>query len=102
METRNETVYTPESPLKSPIQLLKTIFSENWARRGLCAQLFKRNIKSQYRQTFLGLLWVFLPAIASAAIWIFLHSFRVVQFQNELEHSTYLAHVVTGMFFWQS
>lgn len=102
MDRPDEILYTPEPILRNPIRLLGRIFSENWARRGLCAQLFLRNIKAQYRQTFLGLFWVFLPAIVSAAVWIFLHSFRVVHFESELSQSQYLIHVVVGLFLWQS
>ncbi|MEE2641756.1 MAG: ABC transporter permease [Planctomycetota bacterium] len=99
-----ETVYSPASPLRDPIALLRKILRENWERRELCSQLFWRNIKTQYRQTMLGILWVFLPAIISALIWIFLHSFRVIRFSDagEISQTAYILHVLTGMFLWQS
>lgn len=97
-----EIVYTPESPLRNPFRLLVQIFRENWARRELCSRLFWRNIKGQYRQTFFGFLWIFLPAIATAAVWIFLYSLRIVQFENGLSQQQYMAYVLTGMILWQS
>lgn len=102
MKPAPEIVYTPEAPLRNPFQLLRRIIADNWERRELCAQLFWRNIKAQYRQTFLGLLWIFLPAIVSAAVWIFLFSFRVVQFDNPVSQSQYIAYVLVGMILWQS
>ena len=102
MKPARETVYTPEPPLKNPFRLLKQIVVDNWERRELCSQLFWRNIKAQYRQTFLGFLWIFLPAIVTAAVWVFLYSFRVVQFDDGLTQSQYVAYVLVGMILWQS
>lgn len=97
-----ETVYTPDPPLRNPWGLLQTIFRDNWERRELCAQLFWRNIKAQYRQTFFGFLWIFFPAIASSMVWLFLHSFRVIQFDREIAGGNYLLYLLVGMVLWQS
>lgn len=102
MKPVHETIYTPDTPLRNPLQLMGRIVRENWERKELCIQLFWRNIKAQYRQTFFGLLWVFLPAIMSAAVWVFLYSFRVVRFDDPVSQSQYIAYVLTGMILWQS
>lgn len=101
MKPAPEITYTADPPLRNPLRLLRQIVSENWERRELCAQLFWRNIKSQYRQTFLGFIWIFLPAIISAAVWVFLYSFRVIQFENGMTQNQYVAYVLVGMILWQ-
>lgn len=102
MKPAKETVYTPAPPLRNPLRLLKQIIQDNWDRRELCAQLFWRNIKSQYRQTFLGFLWMFLPAIVTTAVWVFLNSFRVINFDSGMSQGEYIAYVLVGMILWQS
>ncbi|MDB4794385.1 MAG: ABC transporter permease [Pirellulaceae bacterium] len=102
MKPIEEIVYTPEPPLYHPGGLLKKIFSENWDRRELCGRLFIRNISVQYRQTLLGLTWLFLPAIASSMVWLFLQSFRVIQFKGDYTSGQYLLFVLIGMVLWQS
>ncbi len=37
-------------------------------------QLAKRDISAQYRQSYLGILWAFIPPLATAFVWIFLNS----------------------------
>lgn len=40
--------------------------------------MFVRDTKALYRQSFLGYLWILLPPLATAAIWIFLSDQRLV------------------------
>ena len=39
----------------------------------LAKQLAKRDIKSQYRQSYLGMLWAFITPLTTATVWIFLN-----------------------------
>jgi len=96
-----ETLYTPDPPLRNPLRLAVAIFVENWSRRELCFQLFARNIKSQYRQTILGFLWLVFPALATTFVWLFLRG-TVVNFgDSEQSSSAYLLYVLVGMILWQ-
>lgn len=54
--------------------LLKDSVQDILNSRFLAFQLAKRDISAQYRQSFLGTIWAFAPAIATAAVWIFLNS----------------------------
>ncbi|MEL6495209.1 MAG: ABC transporter permease [Cyanobacteria bacterium J06623_7] len=58
-----ETIYTPESKIKHPGSLLQLMWRDLLASRGLAWQLMVRDIKAQYRQSFLGVFWAFLPPI---------------------------------------
>lgn len=101
-EHRKVTVYTPESGLRSPGKLVADMFrdmiSENC--RDLAWRLFVRNISSQYRQSILGFVWIFLPPIVSAAVWIFLQSQKVVNFGETAV--PYPVYVLTGNLIWMA
>lgn len=62
-----EVVYTPESKLKHPIQLFQQMWRDLLAARELAWRLMMRDISAQYRQSFLGIAWAFLPSIIMAA-----------------------------------
>lgn len=62
----NEKIYTPESKIKHPLMLFKFMWRDLLASKGLAWQLMIRDIKAQYRQSFLGIFWAFLPPIFMA------------------------------------
>lgn len=45
----------------------------------LARQLAERDIKAQYRQSYLGILWAFLTPLATAAVWVFLNYSGTIQ-----------------------
>lgn len=49
---------------------VRDLFSSNF----IALQFAKRDIKAQYRQSYLGLLWLFITPVANAAIWMVLKS----------------------------
>lgn len=60
-------VYSAESKLKHPYKLLKEMITDLIASRELAWQLMVRDISAQYRQSFLGIFWAFVPPIVTAA-----------------------------------
>jgi len=62
------TIYTPESQLRHPRQLLRAMFHDLKASRELAWRLFGRNISSQYRQSMLGYFWAFLPPLFTTLV----------------------------------
>lgn len=101
MQTSDKvTVYTSQSEVRDPIGMFKNIFSDFWSGRELGWRLFLRNLKGLYRQTLLGLFWVFLPPIANTAVWVFLRGQNVFSFDEmEVEGTIY---ILTGMILWQA
>lgn len=61
-----EIVYKPESMLRHPIQLFRLMWRDLLASRELAWRLMVRDISAQYRQSFLGVTWAFLPPIVMA------------------------------------
>ena len=59
-------VYQPESRVKDPVLLIKRMWYDLLASRELAWQLFQRKIQSQYRQSILGILWIFMPPLVTA------------------------------------
>lgn len=65
-------IYQKENTL-SLNQMLRELFQDIWKSRFLARQLAERDIKAQYRQSYLGILWAFITPLATAAVWIFLN-----------------------------
>ena len=94
-------IQTPDSALREPVKLLKSIATDLWAGRELAWRMFLRNIRGLYRQSILGLFWAFLPPLANTAVWVILRNANAVDLAGGLEVS-YAAYVMTGMVIWQS
>jgi lipopolysaccharide transport system permease protein len=72
MELKTQ-VYQKENTL-SIRRLLKDSIVDIYRSRFLARQLAVRDIKAQYRQSYLGLLWAFANPLATAMVWIFLNN----------------------------
>ena len=95
----NEVVYTPESQLRHPRQLLQSMWHDLLASRELAWRLMVRDISAQYRQSFLGIVWAFLPPIAMALVFVVLNSRKLI---NISETSIpYPAFAMFGTVLWQ-
>lgn len=69
METR---VYQKENT-SSFLNILKESFADIYRSRFLSRQLAERDIKAQYRQSYLGIIWAFITPLATAGVWVFLN-----------------------------
>lgn len=66
-------IYKKENKL-GILRLFKDSLKDIYNSRFLARQLAERDIKAQYRQSYLGLFWAFIQPLATAFIWIFLAS----------------------------
>lgn len=96
--TRKITIYTPESALRNPRKMLTGMLHDVWNGRELAWQLAVRDIKAQYRQTALGLLWAFILPLAHTLTWIFLSSSGIVTISETA--LPYPVYVFTGTMLW--
>jgi lipopolysaccharide transport system permease protein len=94
------TVYTPESPLRHPGPLLADLFRDLVASHRLAWPLFIRDFSAQYRQTYLGYLWAFLPPLAASGTFIFLESQGIVQVG--FTGVPYVVFAMVGTTLWQT
>jgi lipopolysaccharide transport system permease protein len=94
-----ERVYSPEPLLQHPWKMLKAIAADVWAGRELAWRLFMRDLKAQYRQTFLGYVWAFLPPLVGSATFIFLQSQGITNIEGT--GIAYPAFAMMGTLLWQ-
>ncbi|QOG03798.1 ABC transporter permease [Flavobacterium sp. MDT1-60] len=64
----------------------------------LANQLAKRDIKAQYRQSFLGVFWAIFPVLINSLVWIFLQSSGTIQ--TTATNVPYPAFVLIGTTLW--
>ncbi|WP_013321316.1 ABC transporter permease [Gloeothece verrucosa] len=93
------TVYEPESRLSHPFQLLQEMWFDLFSSRELAWQLLIRDISAQYRQSFLGILWAFIPPVITALALTALKNSRIIN----LGHTDipYPVYVMFSMSLWQ-
>ena len=60
-------------------KLFKQILSDIVSSRFLAKQLAVRDIKAQYRQSYLGILWAFITPLTTAFVWVFLNATGTIQ-----------------------
>jgi lipopolysaccharide transport system permease protein len=92
--------YTPESYLKQPFKLLREMRRDLLASRELAWRLMVRDISAQYRQSFLGFTWAFLPPILMAAGFTLAGQAKV--FNVGATDIPYPAYVMFGTSLWQT
>lgn len=93
-----KTVYTSDKKTHF-FEELKSIFQDTKSSNFLAYQMAKRDLQSQYRQSFLGFFWAFLPIITNSLVWIFLSSSGTVNV-NADQSIPYIAFVVIGTTLW--
>lgn len=90
--------YTPDSELRHPLRLIRSMSSDLLAGRELAWRLFVRDTAAQYRQSALGYFWVILPPLTTSIVFILLNSANVLV-SNDLGMS-YPVYVLTGTVFF--
>ncbi|MGH8558876.1 MAG: ABC transporter permease [Methylococcales bacterium] len=68
------------------------------AGRNLAWQFAVREIRAQYRQTALGLLWMFITPLANTLTWVFIHKTGVISIRDT--SIDYPIYVFTGTLLW--
>ena len=93
------TVYSPESQMRSPVKLLKSMFHDLKESRELAWRLFVRDTSARYRQSVLGILWAFLPPLLSGMVFIILQSRSVLNLgKTDIPYPLF---VLVGTTLWQ-
>jgi lipopolysaccharide transport system permease protein len=95
-----EVVYTSKSELKHPIKLLKTMFKDLVSSWELARSLLSRDLNAKYRQSILGYLWAFLPALVTSLTFTLANKSQTIKFEET--GIPYPAFVIFGMVIWQT
>lgn len=94
------TIYTPDSGLRNPVKLIKELVADlrSESCRDLAWRLIVRNISSMYRQSFFGYIWIFIPPVMTALVWIFLNQQQVINMgETDIPYPFY---VLSGNLIW--
>lgn len=100
MLKKTRVVYRPESQIRHPLQLFRQMGRDLLASRELAWRLLVRDISAQYRQSFLGIFWAFIPPIITAAGFTLAKSNGIVNIGNT--ELPYPAYVMFSMTLWQT
>jgi lipopolysaccharide transport system permease protein len=79
--------------------MLLELAQDIWNGRELAWRLFLRDLRANYRQTFLGYAWTLLPPLAAASAFIFLQVQGITRIQTT--GIPYAAFALTGTLLWQ-
>lgn len=93
-----EVVYSSKSPLRHPFRLIREILVDIWKFRQLTGVLFLRDLKAQYRQSYLGYFWMVTPLISTAVVWTFLAESKAIQVAET--PIPYPLYVMLGSLIW--
>ena len=91
-------IYTPESHLRSPSIFIKGMFTDLIRSKDLSWQLAVRDIKTQYRQSILGIIWAFITPLATTITWIFLNKTGIIKLSPT--GIPYPLYVFSGTLLW--
>lgn len=94
-------VYTPESALRLPRQLLSAMVHDLLASRELAWRLFVRDISARYRQSVLGYFWAILPPVATTLTFVFLNAQKIISLSTDNSGLPYPVYVMLGTLLWQ-
>jgi lipopolysaccharide transport system permease protein len=92
-------VYTPQSLLRSPGAMFREMLADLRRSRELAWRLANRDIRAQYRGSFLGYLWAFITPLVNTAMWVFMSASGVIKV--EVPDLPYPVFVFTGTMLWQ-
>ena len=95
----SDVVYSPASPLASPGTFIGEAARSLRPVPGAAWRMARRNLAARYRQSWLGYLWLVLPAAAMTALWVSLNRAGVIS-DNDTD-VPYALFVVTGVVLWQ-
>jgi len=93
-----ERIITPHDGLDAFSDAIRSVVRDWPFTRALAWRMFLRDVRATYRQSFLGYLWLLLPALANTMVWVFLNGANVVNIDSG--DVPYPLFVFTGTVLW--
>lgn len=90
--------YSSESDLHRPVQLARDMWRDLIGSHRLAMRLAMRDLRAQYRQSILGVLWVVLLPLSNTGAWLFLQRAGIVDVAGI--NVPYGVYVFTGAMVW--
>lgn len=98
MRVMRVTRFSAESGLRNPLRLSLCVVRECWDCRGLMWTLMAGELRAQYRQSYLGYLWLIVPVFSTTIVWAFLESANVIKVEQT--RVPYAVFVLVGSIVW--
>lgn len=95
-----EVAYTPSSQIYHPVELFREMYRDLVSSRELGWQMLTRDIKAQYRDAFLGIVWALVPPAITAAGFAIASNSGIINVGNT--DIPYPAFVMLGTTLWQT
>lgn len=92
-------IYTSESAIRQPGKVVREMVADLVASRELAWRLAVRDVRAQYRQSYLGYLWAFILPLATSLTWIYLSYSGIVRIAET--GIPYAVYVLSGTMLWQ-
>lgn len=92
--------YSSERQIRHPLQLFQEMFRDLLASRTLAGRLLMRDLTVQYRQSFLGIIWAFIPPVVTAVGFTLAKNSGVMNISNT--EIPYPAYVLFSTALWQT
>ncbi|MDC0408590.1 ABC transporter permease [Flavobacteriaceae bacterium] len=92
-----EKIYSRANKLNF-LKILKLSVTDLFSSHFLAKQLAVRDIKAQYRQSFLGIFWMFITPVFTALVWVFLSTSGTVKLSDT--GVAYPVYVFIGTLVW--
>ena len=95
----NETVYSADAALRQPGRFFREALEDLRRAPAVGWRLFRSNVQARHRRSWLGYLWLVLPAVGTTLVWTYVQSRRIVAIAPT--GLPYPVYVLTGMVLWQ-
>ena len=97
---QSEIIYTPEGVLRHPVGLLREMRRDLLGSREIAWRLMRRDISAQYRQSFFGFAWAFLPPLAMGMAFTLANNAKLINIgETDLPYTFY---VMFNTILWQT
>lgn len=93
-------LFSSQRVLTQPLQFINHSILELVSAKQLAFALFLRDLKAQYRQSFLGYLWIIIPPLLTTFTFNILNDIQVINVGNGL-NLPYPLFAFIGMMLWQ-
>jgi lipopolysaccharide transport system permease protein len=95
-----EVIYTPYSSILNPLRLFREMYNDLLASRELAWRLLVRDIRGQYRRSFLGIFWAVVPPALTAGGLTFANNTGLLNVGAT--DIPYPAYVMLGTVLWET
>ncbi len=94
-----EKIYSAHARIGHLSVFFHSMATDLWNARHLAWRLFIREISQRYRQSIFGILWILLPPLATALVFVFLNANKILNIgETDIPYPVY---VLLGTLLWQ-